>query len=273
VIPDGNVQNNIDRFSGFGELYDKYRPEAPQLVVEIISAYLQRRPELVVDTGCGTGLSSFIWDGHADQIAGIEPNPDMLAQAQSKLIVRGGASRISFVQGYSNQLELEDAAADVVTCSQSFHWMEPVSTLREISRVLRQGGVFAAYDCDWPPTLNWNVEHRYSELIRRADAVIARLAKPESLVKKRDKERHLHHMNDSGVFRFTKEIVFHNMEKCDAERYVGLMLSQGGLQTVFKLGATDLDADIAAYRSDVDNHFRGRTLEVMFSYRMRLGIK
>jgi hypothetical protein len=80
-------------------------------------------------------------------------------------------------------------------------------------------------------------------------------------------------MNDSGVFRYTKEIVFHNMEECDAERYVGLTLSQGGLQTVFKMGATDLDAAIEAFRGDVDSHFRGRTLEVMFSYRMRLGVK
>ena len=42
------------------------------------------------------------------------------------------------------------ASADIVTCSQSFHWMEPEPTLAEIARILRPGGVFAAYDYDWP---------------------------------------------------------------------------------------------------------------------------
>lgn len=32
------------------------------------------------------------------------------------------------------------------TVAQALHWMEPASTLAEVARILRPGGVFAAYD-------------------------------------------------------------------------------------------------------------------------------
>jgi ubiquinone/menaquinone biosynthesis C-methylase UbiE len=273
MIPDGNVKSNVERFSGFEDCYDKNRPEAPQKVIEILMNYLERTPSTVLDVGCGTGLSTFIWKNHARRIIGVEPNDDMLSKAKEKLSHSSGASHISFVQGYSNELNMESDSADVITCSQSFHWMEPVSTLKEVYRVLGDNGIFAAYDCDWPPTLHWTIEEQYMKLLDKADVIIARLEEKDRMARKWSKDQHLSRMCDSGAFRYTKEIVFHNMEKCDAERYVGLAISQGGLQTVFKLGSTDLDADIDTFRTSVEELFRGRTLDVMFSYRMRLGVK
>jgi ubiquinone/menaquinone biosynthesis C-methylase UbiE len=155
-----NRQSNVDRFLGFSDLYDRNRPEAPGKVTELLTLYLGRTPDLVVDVGCGTGLSTFVWRHDAGRIIGVEPNPDMRSKAEEKLqrlqaaeagtAPAEGAGHLSFRQGYCNQLELLDGSADIITCSQSFHWMEPVSTLREFGRVLKEGGVFAAYDCDWP---------------------------------------------------------------------------------------------------------------------------
>ncbi|MNF18081.1 hypothetical protein D3C80_2219660 [compost metagenome] len=54
---------------------------------------------------------------------------------------------------------------------------------------------------------------------------------------------------------------------------MGLMLSQGGLQTVLKLGSTLLDEAIAEFTAEVERYFDGRTLPVLISYRMRIGIK
>ena len=273
MIPEGNVIGNVERFSGFENDYDRFRPETPQIVVEILTQYLGGNPSIVGDLGCGTGLSSFIWKDRADQVIGVEPNSDMIRKARDKLRHLSGASHISFVQGYSNQLDMDSGTVDIVTCSQSFHWMEPVSTLKEISRVLRKDGVFAAYDCDWPPAVHWNIEDQYIRLMDRVDTVIARLPDVDNTAKKWNKEEHLKRMMDSNAFRFTKEIVFHNRETCDAERYVGLALSQGGLRTVQKSGSTELNNDIGVFRRNVEAYFRGRTLNVMFSYRMRLGVK
>src|SRR5262249_48629656 len=57
--------------------------------------------------------------------------------------------------------------------AQSFHWMEPTATLAEIARILRPGGLFAAYDYDWPPAIQWELDRlaqegslRFVELVR-----------------------------------------------------------------------------------------------------------
>lgn len=39
MIPAGNSKQNIDRFLGFQDEYDRYRPEAPQLVTELLTNY------------------------------------------------------------------------------------------------------------------------------------------------------------------------------------------------------------------------------------------
>lgn len=273
MIPEGNLKSNVERFSGFAELYDKNRPEAPEFIVDLLSGYLERKPALVMDLGCGTGLSTLIWLGRAERVIGVEPNDDMRSQAENKLGKLPGTEGVSFVRGYSNQLDAADESVDIMTCSQSFHWMEPVSTLKEAQRVLKQGGIFAVYDCDWPPVLNWRLEGEYLRLTGKADELAARAADEEHRVVKRDKSRHLEEFNKSGVFRFTREIVFHNRETCDAERFIGLALSQGGLQTALKLGLKELDPDIEAFRQHVHRFFSEETKEIVFSYRLRLGIK
>ncbi|MGM1045547.1 MAG: class I SAM-dependent methyltransferase [Bacillota bacterium] len=272
-IPEGNRQSNVERFSGYENTYDQYRPEAPEQVINILTGYLQQKPSLVVDLGCGTGLSSFVWKDEAERIIGIEPNDDMRGKAEEKLQEQDNTEHISFAAGYSNQIGLEASSVDIITCSQSFHWMEPASTLKEAARILRPEGIFAVYDCDWPPSLHWPIEQSYHELIEFSEIIIDRHIEEGRKAHKWNKNEHLKHIRESGLFRFAKEIVFHHMEPCTAERYVGLAISQGGVQTLLRLGIQELNPAIDAFRKQVEEYFQGETREVMFSYRMRLGIK
>ena len=57
-------KKNADRFTGFADTYDRARPAMPYYPVERITAYLGCRPDTVVDLGCGTGLSTLIWQGN-----------------------------------------------------------------------------------------------------------------------------------------------------------------------------------------------------------------
>ncbi|WP_411344297.1 class I SAM-dependent methyltransferase [Paenibacillus sp. WLX1005] len=274
-IPEHNQINNIDRFNGFEDVYDQNRPHTPSLVVDLLSNYLQKRPQLVVDVGCGTGLSTLAWEGRARQIIGVEPNADMLGKARQKLALLPEGRQMSFEHGYSNELPVQTGSADIVTCSQSFHWMEPISTLQEIHRVLAEGGIFAAYDCDWPPILNWQLEREYEHLIDLAERLLDEHGDPQQRAVKRDKSTHLQTLHNSGHFRFVREIVFHNTEPCSAERYTGILLSQGGIQAALKLGAAAryLESEIDVFRAMANDVFRGGMINVLFSYRMRLGIK
>ena len=55
------LQLNADRFMGFADVYDNARPKCPEKVKDIILKYLGCNPSIVVDLGCGTGLTTTIW--------------------------------------------------------------------------------------------------------------------------------------------------------------------------------------------------------------------
>jgi predicted TPR repeat methyltransferase len=68
---------------GFAARYDRFRPRPPQVLLDVLCRYARvERPVLVVDLGCGTGLSTRAWSGVAEHVVGIEPNPAMLAVAE-----------------------------------------------------------------------------------------------------------------------------------------------------------------------------------------------
>lgn len=270
---DNTINSNVERFSGFADIYDKYRPEPPSIVIEILLNYLQKDPATVVDLGCGTGLSTFICGEYAKKVIGIEPNLDMINRAKEKLEKRMDGNNVFFQQGISDDLKLESNSIDIVTCSQSFHWMDPASTLEEVARLLKDGGIFAAYDNDWPPSVDWVVENEYIKLLDKAFKIIDEMPQEEDKAKQWNKSEHLKRIKESNKFRYSKEIVFHNKEKSDADRYIGLALSQGALQTVLKKGITELDHDIEEFKQIVIERFDNRMLDLIFSYRMRLGIK
>ncbi|WP_059042916.1 class I SAM-dependent methyltransferase [Paenibacillus rubinfantis] len=266
-------QNNVDRFSGFGNLYDQSRPKAPVDLINILAMYLGRPLEVIADVGCGTGLSSFIWLDHAKQIIGIEPNDDMRAVAITRWEENGRPGQLHFIKGLSYELPLEAASVDLVTCSQSFHWMDPQPTLQEIARVLRPGGVFAAYDCDWPPSASTELEQAYEALIQVAEKRASDLSESGKEAYKWPKDQHLQQIRKSGLFRYSREIVFHHWESCDADRYANLALSQGGLQTALKLGAGEIATAAEQFRVLVKREFGDEIRPILFGYRMRIGVK
>lgn len=72
------------RSAAFADSYDSFRPAPPQELLTLLAIVAQiRRPGLVVDLGAGTGLSTRAWAGRADEIVGVEPNPQMVEQARS----------------------------------------------------------------------------------------------------------------------------------------------------------------------------------------------
>lgn len=79
-----NYKDTVARFNGLGDVYDKYRPVPPKEIKETLINCLGRKPHTIVDLGCGTGLSTFIWKDFANQIIGIDPNQDTLDIAIKK---------------------------------------------------------------------------------------------------------------------------------------------------------------------------------------------
>ena len=260
---------NIERFSGFAGRYNNFRPRPPGALTGLLCTYANiSRPDLVVDIGCGSGLSTRVWAGRAANVIGIEPSGDMRALAAEQTEAPG----IKYRHGYSSDTGLPDDCADIVTCSQSFHWMNPLFTLKEIARILRPGGVFAAYDHDWPPAAgNWQAEAAFSSFMQNV-CVLEKLHAFSVTVRRWDKPGHLKRMQACGFFRFTSEIVLHNVEEGDAGRLVGLALSQGSTAALLKNGLPESEIGLDAFREAVEDTLGEGTTQFYFCYRVRLGV-
>ena len=260
---------SVKRFMGFADVYDAVRPAPPEALIGILCQYAQAaKPRLVVDLGCGTGLSTRLWAGRAHRIIGIEPSPDMRREAKRQTTARN----ISYRAGFSHQTGLRDGCADIVTCSQSFHWMEPASTLAEAARLLRHGGVFATIDADWPPvTSYWEVEAAY-EALRSRVARIRKTRTFEAEPKRWPKEQHLKRIRSCGLFRYVREFLVNNEEPGDAERLVGLARSQGSLADLLKLEMTEAEIGLDQLRAVAQRVLGAAPQPWRFSYRVRIGI-
>lgn len=261
-------QKNADRFRGFAEVYDQARPTVPRYPVEVVRRYLGRDPETVVDLGCGTGLSTLVWEAVSDRVIGVEPSGDMLAVAQEKR-----REKLEFRQAFANETGLTAECADAVICSQSFHWMEPVSTLREVNRILKPGGVFAAIDCDWPPVADWRAEEEYMRLYGRVKELEKTLPEVKDTFVLYAKDRHLSNIRESGYFRYSRELLFSNTESCTAGRFIRILLSQGSLQTVLKKAPDRIVPELEAFQENIQALLGGEEFPIDFCYRMRVGIK
>lgn len=267
-----DLQPNADRFTGFADKYNAYRPQPPIVVIDILTQLAQMdRPKLVVDLGCGTGLSTRIWADRAEEVIGVEPSADMRREAESKTATKG-LRNVRYIDGWSYNTGLPDGCADIVTCSQSLHWMEPESTFAEVARILRPGGVFASIDCDWPPMMKWEVAKAYSDFMKNIRETECRLGVYNS-VQRWAKNEHLARMESSGQFRYTHEVVVHNVEYGNADRLVGLALSFGSVQDVLKRGVTDKEAGLDQLREIAECHIGSTPIPWYFSYRVRFGVK
>ncbi len=128
----------------FGTMAREYSQHRPTYPLDAVRWALtgQRTADLqglrVLDLAAGTGkLTEALVALQADVLA-VEPDPQMLAELHARLPqVRTG-------QGRAEQIPAPDQAFDAVVVGDAFHWFDQDVALREISRVLRPGGVVAA---------------------------------------------------------------------------------------------------------------------------------
>ncbi len=289
---------NLERFSGFADLYDGHRPSPPLRLGAVLASYAGVEHPSVVDLGSGTGLSTRWAGSWAASVIGVEPNDDMRAQAEARPL-----PNVSYNEGVSHDTRLETASADIVVAVQGMHWMEPVATLAEVTRVLRPHGVFAVIDADWPPVTGvrsaeqaWVVLH---ERIRVLEARAARgdegaaLRRPISRddpslvdddlhdphrnreipggVQSWSKTEHLARMRASRRFVFTRELLYDEPVLGGADRFGALMRSQGSYQGLRRLGLTDAEIGATAF-DDVVTDALADHESLSFSWRVRIGI-
>jgi ubiquinone/menaquinone biosynthesis C-methylase UbiE len=255
--------------AGFAEHYDAYRPRPPDILLDAIVRYATNaRPSRVVDLGSGTGLSTRAWAERAHDVVGVEANAAMLAVAEENT----DQANVRYVEAFANETGMPDEFADLVTCSQSFHWMEPVSTLGEAARVLKPGGVFAAYDYDVPPLVHPDIDAAYTEYLRRR-----RRFREEHKLRagwtRTPKHEHLQRIHESGYFRFAREAVFHDALEVGRDEILGFARTLGLVPELTALGVSEEELGLARLEKTVEPVLGDRRTAWVLGYRVRLGVK
>ncbi len=266
-----DLEPNAARFDGLAGVYDASRPSPPPVLADVLCRYAGvERPDMVVDLGSGTGLATRLWIGRAATVIGVEPNEGMRHRAEEAVAAIPGGGDVIFRNGYADETGLRSGCADIVTCSQCLHWMEPQPTFAEVARVLREGGVFAAVDADMTPSFGGPAEEALLSMRRRARALEEKLRLTD--VKRWDKAGHLGRMAASGQFRFTRQVMMHHVEPGDGRRLLGLAYSFGGVATMLAHGVAEADFGLDVLRREVAA-MGEEVVPFHWSYTVRLGVK
>ena len=93
----------------------------------------------MLDVGAGTGIATRALAGRGAKVVAVDPGPGVLSVLRAR-----STSRVPVV-GDGNALPLRDAAFDLVTYAQSWHWTDPERSVPEAARVLHDRGVLAVF--------------------------------------------------------------------------------------------------------------------------------
>lgn len=111
-----------ERFSATVSDYRRFRPDYPQALLDwIVETGRLSAGDIVVDVGCGTGISSRQLAAFGLRVIGVDPNATMLSAAREQ----GGD--IDYRQGEGESLPLREeelGAVAAIVGGQSFHWLD-----------------------------------------------------------------------------------------------------------------------------------------------------
>jgi SAM-dependent methyltransferase len=131
----------IDLFSDKSDLYASARPQYPKGLYEFLASCTSPR-ERAWDCGAGNGQSSISLVEYFSEVHATDASEQQIANAIQKKCVFYSvqpAEKTSFADDYF----------DIVTVAQALHWFNLDWFWSEVTRVLKRGGVFAAWGYDW----------------------------------------------------------------------------------------------------------------------------
>jgi ubiquinone/menaquinone biosynthesis C-methylase UbiE len=149
-----------DHFSGHAGAYSKARPGYPGALFEWLAEHAPARG-LAWDVGTGNGQAARALALHFERVHATDASRAQLAHAS-------GPPQVSFSVEPAESCSLADASVDLVTIGQALHWFDLPAFYAEARRVLRPGGLLAAWTYQLnriDPVVDALVEAFYDQVI------------------------------------------------------------------------------------------------------------
>ncbi len=126
-----------DFFSRQSKEYSVSRPTYPRSLFDFLASLVDRR-ELAWDCATGNGQAAVVLSEYFRQVIASDMSKKQIENAKQK-------SNIRYEVFSAEKTTLKDNSIDLVTIAQALHWFNFDEFYKEVRRVLRKGGVIAAW--------------------------------------------------------------------------------------------------------------------------------
>jgi ubiquinone/menaquinone biosynthesis C-methylase UbiE len=127
----------IDLFSDKSDLYAATRPQYPQNLYDFIASCVSNR-ERVWDCGAGNGQASVAIAEYFSEVHATDVSDRQIANAIPK-------NNVFYSVQSAEKTNFPNAYFDAVIVAQALHWFDLNLFWSEVKRVLKKGGIFAAW--------------------------------------------------------------------------------------------------------------------------------
>lgn len=114
---------------------------------------------------------------------------------------------------------------------------------------------------------NYLRENKLIKRIRVHSSVV--LANPKAIINRSKASKDI----KAGIYKYVREIVFYNTEVCNADRFITIAVSQGGLQSVVKSNLNEINPYLSSFKNRIYERFEDEEFNIDFGYRMMIAVK
>lgn len=130
-------------FRGAAAFYLRGRPPYARDLAAFLAAEANLAGRRVLDVGCGPGTVAVDLAPHAAEVVGLDPDGEMLAEAE-RHAGRRGVRNVRWVLGRAEEIPVFGLGRfALVTFAQSFHWIDREAVAEVVYDLLEPGGVLA----------------------------------------------------------------------------------------------------------------------------------
>ncbi len=137
-MPTSSIYDSLRLAAGYAYARPPVHPHMIEAMREYLGTTSQFR--LVLDIGCGAGLSTAALEPFSEAVVGLEPVPAMLTYSHFV------APRSLFLVGRAERLPFPAGLFDVITAAGSLNYVDLGLFLPEAARVLAPAGAMVIYD-------------------------------------------------------------------------------------------------------------------------------
>ena len=139
-----DVERIKKKYRRNARFYDLPEGSLGSLRAEAVSRLALKPGQVVLDFGCGTGLSFALLEqavGRNGRIVGVELSPDMLARARGKVASHGWMN-LTLIEANAEEVDLPPESVDAVLCFFTHDIMNSRRAVERAVSALRLGGRF-----------------------------------------------------------------------------------------------------------------------------------